>query len=480
MSRSTDGGGLFERRPERERSAPLAERLRPRSLDEVVGQERALGPGSLLRQLVGAKHCPSLIFWGPPGVGKTTIARITAATSGLRFETLSAVSSGLKELREVVSQAKEAWRYEGRGTVLFVDEVHRWSKPQQDALLPHIEDGTIVFLGATTENPSFEVVAPLLSRARVVVLEPLGEDALTKLLERALKDRERGLGALEVEADPEALLAAARLAGGDARSALNILETAAVAAAMPSRGEAPGPATRRIDRGLVLEAAQRSAALYDRGGDAHYDAISAFIKSLRGSDPDGALYWLTRMLEGGEDPVFLARRLVIFASEDVGLADPMALVRATAAAHAVQLVGMPEAGLNLAQATLDLALAPKSNAAKVAWFSVRDDVRELPAAAVPLHLRNAPTPLMKQLGNGEGYLYPHEFKEGVVPQTFLPREVRDLSKRLPYYRPTAREPGPGRRLEEVAALKARAAREGVDGWRENGAPGKTAGHGRAP
>jgi len=440
------GDGLFDRRPERGRAVPVAERMRPRSLDEVVGQERALGPGSLLRQVTLAKHCPSLIFWGPPGVGKTTIARILAATSGLRFETLSAVSSGLKELREVVSQAKEAWRFEGRGTVLFVDEVHRWSKTQQDALLPHVEDGTLTFLGATTENPSFEVVAPLLSRARVVVLEPLGEEALGVLLGRALADQERGLGSLGVGAAEEALGVAARLAGGDARSALNILETAAFAA------QARTPP--RIDAALVREAAQRTQALYDKGGDAHYDALSAYIKSLRGSDPDGALYWLARMLEGGEDPELIARRIVIFASEDVGLADPFALVRATAAASAVRMVGLPEAALNLSHATIDLALAPKSNSAKTAWFEARDDARELAPAPVPLHLRNAPTGLMKGLGYGQDYLYPHDFEGAIVAQRFVPEAVEQASRRLPYYRPTEREPGPRERLAEIARRKA--------------------------
>jgi putative ATPase len=461
------GETLFDRRPGR--AVPLAERMRPRTLDEVVGQERALGPGSLLREVVAAQHCPSLILWGPPGVGKTTIARILAATSGLRFETLSAVSSGLKELREVVARAKEAWSFDGRGTVLFVDEVHRWSKPQQDALLPHVEDGTLTFLGATTENPSFEVVAPLLSRARVVVLEPLEEGALVKLLERALADPERGLGALRAQADGEALVAAARLAGGDARSALGILELAAVAA---SRDRTPDGTGRCIDAALVREAAQRTAALYDKGGDAHYDAISAYIKSLRGSDPDGALYWLARMLEGGEEPEFIARRIVIFASEDVGLADPFALVRATAAAAAVRQVGVPEGALHLTQATIDLAIAPKSNSVKTAWFQARDDARELSAAPVPLHLRNAPTPLMKEMGYGEDYLYPHDYRGGVVPQTFVPEPVSRASKRLPYYRPSDREPGPRRRLEEISELRAEADRVGLDRWSEAPRNGK--------
>jgi putative ATPase len=438
--------GLFDRRPERQRAAPLAERLRPRSLDEVVGQETVLGPGSLLRQIVATRRCPSLILWGPPGVGKTTLARILARETSLRFETLSAVSSGIKELRECIQRARDAWSFEGRGTVLFVDEVHRWNKAQQDALLPHVEDGTIVFLGATTENPSFEVVAPLLSRARVVVLESLSEPALERLVERALADRERGLGGQELTATPEVVTALARVAGGDARSALNVLETAAFL--VTGRG-----GDKAITLDDVRAAAQRRAAVYDKGGDAHYDAISALIKSMRGSDPDAAVYWLARMLEGGEDPVFLARRIVIFASEDVGLADPMALVRATAAAQAVQLVGLPEAVLNLTQAVVDLALAPKSNAAKVAWFAARDDVRELTAAPVPLHLRNAQTPLMKQLGYGEDYRYPHDYPHGVVAQTFLPDAVAQASRRLPYYRPSDREASMAERLERIATLR---------------------------
>jgi putative ATPase len=450
VSDREQGEGLFDRRRERARAAPLAERIRPQTLDEVVGQDRALGPGSLLRQLVDSRHCPSLIFWGPPGVGKTTIARIIAKTSERRFETLSAVSSGVKELREVVARAVDAWRLDGRGTVLFVDEVHRWSKAQQDALLPFVEDGTLTFLGATTENPSFEVVAPLLSRARVVVLDSLSEDAVVTLLRRALTDRERGLGALDLSVEDAALVSLARLAGGDARSALNILEAAAVAA---SQAPAGADGKRQLTLELLRAAAQRTAAYYDKGGEVHYDTISAFIKSLRGSDPDAALYWLARMIEGGEDPVFIARRIVIFASEDVGLADPLALVRATAAADAVRLVGLPEGALNLAQATIDLALAPKSNAAKTAWFAARDDVREHPSGVVPLHLRNAPTPLMKKLGYGEDYLYPHDFENAIVAQAFLPEEV-ESSSRLPYYRPTPREPEPAERLRRIAALRA--------------------------
>jgi putative ATPase len=440
--------GLFDRH--RGRPVPLAERMRPTTLDEVVGQERVLGPGSLLRKVVEAKHCPSLIFWGPPGVGKTTIARILAASSGLRFETLSAVSSGIKELREIVAKARDAWRGDGQGTVLFVDEVHRWSKTQQDALLPHVEDGTLVFLGATTENPSFEVVAPLLSRARVLVLEPLGEPALVALLERALATPTRGLADLGVTAEKEALEVTARLAGGDARSALNILETAAFAAQATS--------DKRIDVATVREAAQRTAALYDKGGDAHYDAISAYIKSMRGSDPDAALYWLARMVEGGEDIEFIARRICIFASEDVGMADPFAIVRASAAAQAVRMVGLPEACFNLSQITIDLALAPKSNSAKMAWFEAQGDAKELTQAPVPLHLRNAPTPLMKRLGYGEDYRYPHDAKSGVVDQTYLPAEVKKGSKRLPYYKPSEREARAQARLDEIARLRTEASR----------------------
>src|SRR5262245_50086595 len=399
------------------KKAPLAERMRPRTLDEYVGQVRVLGPGRLLQQISARQTLPSLIFWGPPGCGKTTLAHLLAQTVQVPFVAFSAVLSGVKELRQILDEAQEQRRLHGKPTILFVDEIHRFNKAQQDAFLPHVEKGLIVLLGATTENPSFEVIAPLLSRARVVVLEPLSLDDLRLLLRRALQDEERGLGAQHLTAAEEALLFLAQHAQGDARAALNTLE---VAATLASQKE-----TTHIDLALAEEAAQHKALLYDKGGEEHYNVISAFIKSLRGSDPDAAVYWLMRMVEAGEDPLFIARRMVIFAAEDIGNADPHALPLAIATKEAVHFVGLPEGRIPLAQAATYLATAPKSNASYRAMLAAAEDVKKHGPLPVPLHLRNAPTKLMKGLGYGKGYQYAHDYEGATIAQQHLPDALRE-------------------------------------------------------
>jgi len=406
--------------------APLAERMRPRTLDEYVGQQKLLGPGRLLKRIAERKVLPSLILWGPPGCGKTTLAHLLAQTVQSPFASFSAVLSGVKELRQILDEAREQRQIHGKPTVLFVDEIHRFNKAQQDAFLPHVEKGLIILLGATTENPSFEVIAPLLSRARVVVLEALSTEDLLTLLRRALADEERGLGGKRLTANEEALQFIAQHAQGDARSALNILEVSAMLATEKETG--------LLDLALVEEAAQHKALLYDKGGEEHYNVISAFIKSLRGSDPDAAVYWLMRMLEAGEDPLFIARRMVIFAAEDVGNADPQALSLAVATKEAVHFVGLPEARIPMAQAATYLATAQKSNASYRAMLAALDDVKKYGPLPVPLHLRNAPTKLMKGLGYGKGYQYAHDYEGSVVDQQHLPDALQERR----YYRPSDR------------------------------------------
>jgi putative ATPase len=376
-------------------ASPLAARMRPRTLNEFVGQEALLGPGHPLRAAIERDAVPSMILWGPPGSGKTTLAQIMAATTGANFEGMSAVSAGVADLRRVVREAG-ARRRVGKRTVLFVDEIHRFNKAQQDAILPYVEDGTVTFIGATTENPSFEVNSALLSRARVFVLQALSDEDVGIVLDRALADAERGLGTQNIRLDDDARRLLISLANGDARAALNALEFAASSANA-------GDGARSIDVALVRDAVQRRASQYDRAGDMHYDIISAFIKSVRASDPDASLYWLARMIDGGEDPLFIARRLVIFASEDVGLADSHGLQVAIAAQQAVHFVGMPEGFFPLAHATLYLATAPKSREVGRAYGAAMEDVLQTRNDPVPLHLRNAPTHLMRQLGYGEGY-----------------------------------------------------------------------------
>jgi putative ATPase len=388
--------------------APLAERMRPRTLDEYIGQEHLTGPGRLLRRAVEADRIPSMILWGPPGTGKTTLARIIAARTGAVFETVSATDAGVKDLRAVVERARRRRDYEARATVLFVDEIHRFNKAQQDALLPHVEAGVCTLIGATTENPSFEVNAALLSRARVVQLRPLAIPQLIALLRNALQDRERGLGERQVQAEDRLLGAIALHSQGDARRALNALELA-VDLVPDSEGDEP----KQLTPELLAEALGQAQLRYDRDGEEHYNIASAFIKSMRASDPDAAVYWMARMLEAGEPLEFVARRLVIFAAEDVGNADPQGIVVAQAAADAARFVGMPEAVLPLTQAAVYLALAQKSNATIKAYFAARKDVRQRGPLEVPLEIRNAVTQLMKQVGYGSGYRYPHDLDGNV-------------------------------------------------------------------
>ncbi len=434
------------REQQRDARAPLAAKMRPRTLDELVGHEAIVGPGTLLRRAIETDRLSSIILWGPPGAGKTTIARVIAGTTKAHFISMSAVTSGVADLRNAIKDANEHLGMHGQRTVLFIDEIHRFNKAQQDAILPHVEDGTVILIGATTENPSFEVNSPLLSRSRVVRLQALSDADIRRILIRALNDSERGLGKLNATLSDDALDLLVNLANGDARFALNTLEYASAGV-----GYAKAPV---ISAELVTEAAQRRAATYDKSGDDHFDAISALHKTIRGSDADAALYWLARMLERGDDPLYVARRLVRFASEDVGLADPQALQIAMAAQQAVHFIGMPEGALALAELVVYLALAPKSNAIYRAWGDARRDVEETRNDPVPIHLRNAPTQLMKSEGYGKGYKYAHDFEGGIVAQENRPANVAGNR----YFEPTDRgfEQELTRRLERVREIYAQA------------------------
>ena len=410
------------------KEAPLAERIRPGTLDEFVGQDHILKKGKVLRNAIEADEIPSLIFWGPPGSGKTTLARIIAKKTVANFISFSAVLAGVKDIRGVIGQARDYWRLKKKPTILFVDEIHRFNKAQQDAFLPHVEDGTIILIGATTENPSFEVISPLLSRARVFVLHPLKEEDLESILRRALIDKERGLGNYKINIDPPALRHIVLMANGDARRALNTLEMAVLTTA-PDKND-----TRHITLEITQEVSQKKQLIYDKDKEEHYNLISALHKSMRGSDPDAALYWLGRMLEAGEDPLYIARRLTRFASEDIGNADPLALQIAISAMQAYHFIGSPEGELALAQCTLYLACAPKSNAIYRAYSKVKDDIQKKETLPVPLHIRNAPTSLMKELGYAKGYKYPHNFPEAYVKEEYLPENLKDQI----YYTPADR------------------------------------------
>jgi putative ATPase len=423
---------LFEEEPQAsvliapEEGMPLAARMRPRTLEEYAGQERVVGPGTLLRRAIEQDRLTSAIFWGPPGSGKSTLASIIARTTHAAFENYSAVTSGVTDVRKVIDRARERRKKLAQKTILFVDEIHRWNKAQQDALLPHVEDGTIVLIGATTENPYFEVNAPLISRSRIFRFERLTDEHVRSVVQRTIADKERGLGNMAVKIDEDALQHIVEIAGGDARNALNALETAVLSVPQEADG------TRHVALKDAEDAAQQRALQYDKKSDEHYDTISAFIKSVRGSDPDAAIYWLAKMLLAGEDPKFIARRLVILASEDIGNADPIGLVVANAAAQAVMFIGLPEAQLTLSQATAYLATAEKSNAATIAIGRAMEDIQSKGAAPVPQHLRDSHYPGSKALGHGKGYVYPHNFPGSYVPQEYMPEEA----KSGPYYEPT--------------------------------------------
>jgi putative ATPase len=445
---------LFDQAGEKDSQAraPLAERVRPGSLDEFVGQEHLTGPGRFLRRAIESDQVPSLIFWGPPGTGKTTLGRIIANATGAHFTSVSAVLVGVKDIREIVAAAQERWNLHRQRSILFIDEIHRFNKAQQDALLPHVERGTVTLIGATTENPSFEVNSALLSRTRVLTLRALEEDELVRVLRRALEDS-RGLAGA-VSAEEDALEFLAHSAGGDARRALTALEVAA------QQGSG------KVSKASAEEAVQQRTLLYDKSGEEHYNVISAFIKSMRGSDPDAALYWMARMLEAGEDPLFILRRMVIFASEDIGNADPQALGVAVDALNAFELVGLPEGTLPLTQAVTYLAMAPKSNTVLTSYSSARAAVTEDGPLPVPLHLRNAPTPLMKSLGYGAGYQYPHNFEGSYAPEDYLPDALRGRH----FYNPS--QTGFERELSERIAELRRQLASPAQGGKKREPPGE--------
>jgi len=411
---------MFEKQFEelKRKESPLAARMRPATLTEFVGQEHLVGEGRVLRKAIDAGQLPSMILWGPPGSGKTTLASIIANTTSSHFSSVSAVTAGVADLRAIISEARERRGLHQQKTILFIDEIHRFNKAQQDAVLPYVEDGTITLIGATTENPSFEVIAPLLSRSRVYTLKPLAEAEIELIIRRALVDAERGLGKMHVDINDDALKQLITVCNNDARTALNALELAALTTPPDAGG------SRTITLETIEDALQHRALLYDKGGEQHYDLISALHKSLRDSDPDAVLYWLARMLEAGEDPLFIARRLVRAATEDIGMADPQALVVAMAAQQAVHFIGMPEANLALSEAAVYLATAPKSNSLYTAYSRVQEEVKRGRNEPVPLHLRNAVTKLMKDIGYGQGYKYAHQYEGHVVAQEHLPPSLK--------------------------------------------------------
>lgn len=424
-------------------SAPLADRIRPERLEDLLGQEKVIGPGKPLRQAIEEDELQSIILWGPPGSGKTTLARIIAKMTKTHFVPFSAAISGVPALRKIIKEAQDRRRYHHQRTILFVDEIHRFNKAQQDAFLPYVEDGTIILIGATTENPSFEVISPLLSRSTVYILEPLSPEDLKNILEKALPDKEKGLGKYKLKLEPKVLDFIVELAYGDARIALNILEFAVITTKPDTQG------IRNISVKIIEEVVQKRCLRYDKTGEEHYNIISALHKSMRDSDPDAAIYWVARMLEAGENPLYVARRLVRFASEDIGNADPQALQLAVAAMQAVHFLGMPEGNLALAQTATYLACAPKSNALYKGYQLTQKDIKKWGPLPVPLVIRNAPTTLMKNLDYGKGYKYAHNFEGGYIVQEHLPKELKGRK----YYFPTDRgfEKEIKQRLEKLKA-----------------------------